>query len=409
MRRERAAAMPFIMLTALIDMIAIGLIIPVLPGLVGELTHSQTDQAFWFGVTTFAFSIANFVSAPMLGALSDAYGRRPVLLIGFSGLAISFLSTAFVTSMPVLIVIRLIGGAMQANLTVANAYVADITPPEQRARRFGALGAMFGIGFILGPVVGGLLGAINLRLPFLVAGSLALLNLAYGFFVLPESLPVERRHAFSWRSANTFSALRRLSELKGVGRLATVLALCALAQFVMYTSWVLYTTFKFGWGPLQNGYSMAAVGVTSALVQGVLLSRLLARFSAWRLAVIGLASSTLAYTLFGLATQGWMMFAVILANLLGSTVAPVFQSIISRSADEKSQGKTMGAVSGINSLMAVVAPLFGAPLMTAVSHLPRGDWRIGAAFYFCALLQACGLLLTFMHARAARRKSSAHA
>lgn len=409
MRRERTAAMPFIMLTALIDMIAIGLIIPVLPGLVGELTHSQTDQAFWFGVTTFAFSIANFVSAPMLGALSDAYGRRPVLLIGFSGLAISFLSTAFVTSMPVLIVIRLIGGAMQANLTVANAYVADITPPEQRARRFGALGAMFGIGFILGPVVGGLLGAINLRLPFLVAGSLALLNLAYGFFVLPESLPVERRHAFSWRSANTFSALRRLSELKGVGRLATVLALCALAQFVMYTSWVLYTTFKFGWGPLQNGYSMAAVGVTSALVQGVLLSRLLARFSAWRLAVIGLASSTLAYTLFGLATQGWMMFAVILANMLGSTVAPVFQSIISRSADEKSQGKTMGAVSGINSLMAVVAPLFGAPLMTAVSHLPRGDWRIGAAFYFCALLQACGLLLTFMHARAARRKSSAHA
>ena len=400
--------MPFIMLTALIDMIAIGLIIPVLPGLVGELTHSQADQAFWFGVTTFAFSIANFVSAPMLGALSDAYGRRPVLLIGFSGLAISFLSTALVSSMPVLIVIRLVGGAMQANLTVANAYVADITPPEQRAGRFGLLGAMFGIGFILGPVLGGLLGAINLRLPFLVAGSLALLNLAYGFFVLPESLPVERRHAFSWRTANTFSALRRLSELKGVGRLATVLALCALAQFVMYTSWVLYTTFKFGWGPLQNGYSMAAVGVTGALVQGVLLSRLLARFSAWRLAVLGLASSTLAYTLFGLATQGWMMFAVILANLLGATVAPVFQSIISRSADEKSQGKTMGAVSGINSLMAVVAPLFSAPLMTAVSHLPRGDWRIGAAFYFCALLQACGLLLTFLHARAARRKSSAH-
>lgn len=408
MRRERTAAMPFIMLTALIDMIAIGLIIPVLPALVGQLTHSQTDQAFWFGVTTFAFSIANFVSAPMLGALSDAYGRRPVLLIGFSGLAISFLSTAVVSSMPVLIVIRLIGGAMQANLTVANAYVADITPPEQRAKRFGALGAMFGIGFILGPVMGGLLGAINLRLPFVVAGSLALLNLAYGFFVLPESLPMERRHAFSWRTANTLSALRRLAELKGVGRLATVLALCALAQFVMYTSWVLYTTFKFGWGPLQNGYSLAAVGVTGALVQGVLLSRLLERFSAWRLAVLGLASSTLAYTLFGLATHGWMMFAVILANLLGATVAPVFQSIISRSADEKSQGKTMGAVSGINSLMAVVAPLFSAPLMTAVSHLPQGDWRIGAAFYFCALLQACGLLLTFMHARAARRRASAH-
>jgi DHA1 family tetracycline resistance protein-like MFS transporter len=403
-RRDRAAAMPFIMLTALIDMISIGLIIPVLPALVGQLTGSQTDQAFWYGAATFAFSIANFVSAPMLGALSDTYGRRPVLLIGFSGLAISFLSTALVRSMPMLIVIRLIGGAMQANLSVANAYVADITPPEQRARRFGMLGAMFGVGFILGPVMGGLLGAINLRLPFVVAGCLALVNLTYGFFVLPESLPVERRHAFSWRTANTLSALRRLTELKGVGRLATVLGLCGLAQFVMYTSWVLYTTFKFGWGPLQNGWSLAAVGVTGALVQGVLLGRLLERFRARRLAVLGLVSSTVAYALFGAATQSWMMYAIIFANLLGSTVAPAFQSIISAAADEKSQGKTMGAVSGINSLTAVMAPLFSAPLLTVVSHLPKGDWRIGAPFFFCMLLQACGLTLTFLHFRSAQRR-----
>lgn len=402
-RRDRTAAMPFIMMTALIDMISIGLIIPVLPALVGELTGSQTDQAFWFGAATFAFSIANFVSAPMLGALSDTYGRRPVLLIGFSGLAISFLSTAVVQSLPVLILIRLVGGAMQANLSVANAYVADITPPEKRARRFGLLGAMFGVGFILGPVMGGLLGAINLRLPFVVAGCLALLNLTYGFFVLPESLPPERRHAFSWRTANTFSSLRRLTELKGVGRLAVVLGLCGLAQFVMYTSWVLHGMFKFGWGPLQNGWSLAAVGATGALVQGVLLGRLLERFSARRLAVIGLVSSTVAYVLFGAATQGWMMYVIIFANLLGSTVAPAFQSIISAAADERSQGKTMGAISGINSLMAVLAPLFSAPLLTAVSHLPKGDWRIGASFYFCAVLQACGLALAFLYFRSHRR------
>ena len=247
-----------------------------------------------------------------------------------------------VQSMPALIVIRVISGAMQANLSVANAYVADITPPELRARRFGMLGAMFGVGFILGPVMGGLLGAVNLRLPFAVAGSLALLNLLYGIFVLPESLPVERRHPFTLRTANTFSALRGLTALKGVGRLAAVLALCGLAQFTMYTSWVLYSTFKFGWGPLQNGWSLAAVGVTGALVQGVLLGRLLERFSARRLAVLGLTSSTLAYVLFGAATHSWMMFAIIFANLLGSTVAPAFQSIISSAADERSQGKTHG-------------------------------------------------------------------
>ena len=405
-RRDRAAAMPFIMMTALIDMISIGLIIPVLPALVGQLTGTQTDQAFWYGAATFAFSIANFISAPVLGALSDSYGRRPVLLIGFSGLAISFLSTSMVRTMPALIVIRVISGAMQANLSVANAYVADITPPELRAKRFGMLGAMFGVGFILGPVMGGLLGSINLRLPFVVAGSLALCNLLYGIFVLPESLPAERRHAFSLRTANTFAALRGLTELKGVAPLAAVLALCGLAQFVMYTSWVLYSTFKFGWGPLENGWSLAAVGVTGALVQGVLLGRLLQRFSARRLAVLGLTSSTLAYLLFGAATQSWMMFAIIFGNLLGSTVAPAFQSIISGAADERSQGKTMGAVSGINSLTAVVAPLLSAPLLTMVSHLPRGDWRIGAPFYFCALLQASGLTLSFLYFRSHRTSAA---
>jgi len=241
--------MPFILFTAVIDMVSIGLIIPVLPALVGSFTGDTTEQTLWYGVTTFAFSIANFVGSPILGALSDRFGRRPVLLLGFSALALSFFVTALASALWVLITVRLFSGAMQSNLAVANAYVADITPPDQRARRFGMLGAMFGIGFILGPVIGGLLGAIDLRLPFYAAGCLALLNVLYGWFVLPESLPVGSRRPFRWRSANPVAALKTLSETHGVGLLVAVIACSGLAQFVLYTVWVLYTTFKFGWTP----------------------------------------------------------------------------------------------------------------------------------------------------------------
>jgi MFS transporter, DHA1 family, tetracycline resistance protein len=402
-RRDRTAAMPFIMLTALIDMLSIGLIIPVLPALVGSFTGSQMDQAFWYGVVTFTFSFANFFGSPILGALSDSFGLRPVLLIGFCGLALNFFATGLATALWMLIAARLVGGAMQSNLAVANAYVADITPPEGRAKRFGMLGAMFGLGFILGPVMGGLLGAISLSLPFYVAGSLAMLNLLYGYFVLPESLPAERRHAFEWKKANPVSSLRGLAQLKGAGRLVAVVACTGLAQFVLYTCWVLYTTFKFGWGPLENGWSLAAVGVVSAIVQGLLLGRILKLISPRRLAVLGLVSSTLAYAMWGAATQSWMMFAIIFVNLLGATVASAIQSIISGAADARSQGKTLGAVGGLNSLMAVIAPAIGAPLLTMVSHLPKGDWRIGAPFYFCAVLQAAALLLAVSHFRSERR------
>ena len=395
--------MPFIMLTVLIDMVAIGLIIPVLPPLVGSFTSSPAEQAFWYGAVTFAFGLANFFGSPLIGALSDRYGRRPVLLVGFCGLALSFFVTGLATALWMLIVVRLVSGAMQSNASVANAYVADITPPEQRAKRFGLLGAMFGVGFILGPVLGGLLGGIDLRLPFFVAGALALANLLYGYFVLPESLPPEQRRAVDWRHANPLGSLRALTRLEGVGLLVAVIACAGLAQFVLYTVWVLYTTFKFGWGPSENGWSMAAVGVASVLVQGLLLGRLLKRWSPQRLALAGLASSTLAYIAYGAISEGWMMYAVIFANLLGFTVAASIQSLISSAADASTQGRTLGAVSSLNSLMAVAAPVLGAPLLGAVSHLPRGDWRIGAPFYFCAALQGAALLLAWLHFRQARR------
>ena len=404
---KRQAAMPFIMLTVLIDMIAIGLIIPVLPPLVGTFTSSQSEQAFWYGAVTVVFGIANFFGSPILGRLSDRYGRRPVLLLGFSGLGLSFFVTGMATALWMLLLVRLFSGAMQSNIAVANAYVADITPPAERAQAFGKLGAMIGMGFILGPVLGGLLGGISLHLPFFVAGSLACVNWLYGYFVLPESLPLERRRPFVLREANPVSALRGLAELKGVGALVVVIGLSGLAQFMTHTSWVLYTTFKFGWGPTQNGWSLFAIGLMSVLVQGVFLSRLLKRFSPQRLAIMGLISSSVCYALWGAASEGWMLYAVIFANVLGFAVSASIQSLIANAADPSTQGRTAGAVGSLNSMMAVFAPAIGAPLLATVSHLPHGDWRIGAPFYFCALLQAASTLIALRHFRGERSKRSA--
>jgi MFS transporter, DHA1 family, tetracycline resistance protein len=400
----RPAAMGFIMVAVLIDMLSVGLIIPVLPALVGRFTGSQADQALWYGVVTFAFGFANFIGSPIIGALSDRHGRRPVLLVGFCGLALSFFVTAMASALWMLIAVRLVAGAMQSNAAVANAYVADISAPHDRAKRFGMLGAMFGIGFILGPVLGGLLGGIDLHLPFYVAGTLALVNLLYGWRVLPESLPVERRRVIDPKALNPLASLKALARLKGVGLLVAVLACGGLAQFVLYTTWVLYGSFKFGWGPTESGWSLAAIGVMSVLVQGGLLGLLLKRVSAQRLALMGLASSAIAHVLWGAATQGWMMYAVIFSNVLGFTVQASMQSIVSSAADAETQGQTLGAVSSLNSLMAVIAPAIGAPLLGMVSHLPHGDWRIGAPMYFCAALLLASLLLARTHFRDARRE-----
>ncbi len=405
--RTREAAMPFIMMAVLIDMAAIGIIIPVLPTLVGSFATTQADQAYWYGVVAVAFGVSNFLASPVLGALSDRYGRRPVLLLGFMGLGVSFFGTAMSTSLWGLMLARTLGGAMQANVAIANAYVADISVPEQRAKRFGLLGAMMGLGFIIGPVVGGLLGDVNLHLPFYLAGSLTLLNLLYGYFVLPESLPLAQRKAFSWRAANPATSLHQLGQLKGVGPLVGVVAFSGLAQFVLYTVWVLNNSFKFGWGPRENGWSLAVVGIVAVLVQGVLMGRLLKRFSPQKLAIMGLISSAISYTLWGAATQGWMMYAVIVFNLLGGTVSASVQSLISSAADSKSQGRTMGAVSSLNGLMAVLAPMLGAPLLGLVSHYPQGDWRIGAPFFFCAVLQLVSLYLAILHVQRHRRRQLA--
>jgi DHA1 family tetracycline resistance protein-like MFS transporter len=403
---KRQAAMPFIMATVLIDMISIGLIIPVLPRLVGSFETTASGQVCAYAIVAMAFGFANFIGSPILGALSDRYGRRPVLLIGFSGLALSFFVTAFATALWMLIAVRLVSGALQANIAVANAYVSDITPPERRAKSFGMLGAMFGLGFILGPVLGGLLGGIDLRLPFWCAGSLAVCNWLYGFFVLPESLPVERRQPFSWARASPIGSLMHLAQLRSMGALLGVVAFASLAQFILQTTWALYTQLKFGWAPQQIGWSLCAVGAMSVLVQGVLVGRLSKRMSVQRLVVAGLVSSAVAYVAWGASTQGWMMYAVIACNVLGFAAGASLQTLVANAADETTQGQTMGAVAGLQSLTAVLAPVVGPLLLRTVADAPRGDWRLGAPYYVCAALQLCAMAMTLLHFRRLRADST---
>jgi MFS transporter, DHA1 family, tetracycline resistance protein len=394
-RGRREAAMRFILLVVLIDMLSVGIIVPVLPSLVGTFTTNPAEQTTWYGVIVFAFAISSFVFSPILGALSDTYGRRRLLLVGFCGLALNFFVTGAATALWMLAASRIVGGAMQANAAVASAYIADITAPELRSKRFGQMGAMFGIGFIAGPVIGGLLGGISLHLPFFVSGVLALLNFAYGFFVLPESLPVERRRPFSLARANPFSSLRNLGGL-GSWWLVGIYACSGLAQFTLFTTWVLYTTFRFHWGPTENGWSLFAVGLVAALVQGLLLGRLMKHFSAKQLALAGLFSSALAFLGYGLATAGWVLYVVIVAGFLGNVVGVVMQGIVSSAADPTRQGETMGALTSLSSLMAVIAPLFGAPVLALVSHLSPGDWRMGASMFFCSALQTMALVFAIV-------------
>jgi DHA1 family tetracycline resistance protein-like MFS transporter len=403
---KRQAAMPFIMLTVLIDMVSIGLIIPVLPQIVAGFTHTRAEQVAAYRWIAMAFAFANFVGAPVLGALSDRFGRRPVLLCGFAGLATSFFVTAMATQYWMLIAVRLFSGAVQANAAIANAYVADITPPEERGRRYGLLGAMFGLGFILGPVSGGYLGAIDLRLPFVVAGVLAVCNFFYGLLVLPESLPAERRRAFSWARANPAGSLMHLFELRGIGALLIVVALTSLAQFMLHTTWALYTQLKFGWGPREVGQSLLAVGVMSVLGQGVLAGPLTRRLGAQRLLMAGMVSSALCYFAWGAAPQGWMLYAAIFLNVVGFASGAAGQAVIANAADPKSQGQTMGAVTGLSSLMMAVAPVVGPLLLEQVADHPQGDWRIGAPYYLGGLLLVAAAAIAAVHFARARNATS---
>lgn len=395
--RGRQAAMPFIMVTVLLDMMSIGIIAPVLPKLIGSFMASGAGTSMGYGVAQAAFAVAQFFSAPVLGALSDRYGRRPVLLLGLLGMGVNFLVTALATEFWMLIAVRVMGGAVCANIAVANAYVADISEPADRAKNFGLLGAMFGLGFIMGPVLGGLLGEHDLHWPFFLAGALCLVNCVYGWFVLPESLPQDRRRAFEFAQTNPFSALARLRELHGVEALMWIAGLSILAQFCLHTSWFLFTEFKFGWTPRDNGLSLLAVGGMAVLVQGFLLRQAQKWMPLEKLVCIGLVSATIAFFGYGIVPLGWMIFAIVAANVFGYMVQPGLQSLIANSVEPGRQGESMGAVSSINSVAAVLGPLMGTPLLAAVSHYPAGDWRLGAPFYLCAAIQGVAAVIGLRH------------
>ena len=387
----RAGNLNFVLVCIFIDMLGIGLIVPVMPVLVGEFVTGRDEQAMWFGILTAVFGLMQFIFMPMLGAISDRVGRRPVLLYSMAGMCLNFLITAWAPSLAFLFLARVIGGASSGSMSVASAYAADISTHEERAKSFGKVGAAFGLGFICGPMLGGVLGNYNLQLPFYVAAALGAANFVYGYFVVPESLAVADRKPFALSRLNPFTALFKLARRVEIRGLVIVYSLAALAQMMLHSTWVLYTTFRFNWKPLDNGMALFCVGLAAAVVQAGLLSVLMKRFGEVRLSLLGLASACITYMLYGLATQGWMMYVFILCNLLAFAAGPAIQGIISKASPPDEQGELMGSLQSINSVGVIFMPLLGTYILGMASHLPPQDWRVGSTFFLCAAMQVVAL------------------
>jgi DHA1 family tetracycline resistance protein-like MFS transporter len=387
------ANLNFVLICVFIDMLGVGLIIPVLPVLVGEFTGSRDDQSWWYGVMSATFGLMQFLFMPMLGALSDRVGRRPVLLYSMAGMGINFLTTAWAPNLACLFIGRVIGGMSSASMSLASAYASDISTPENRAKSFGKVGAAFGLGFICGPMLGGLLGSVDLHLPFYVAAALSAANFVYGYFAVPESLSAAQRAPFNIARINPFASLIRLGRRTDIRGLIVTFALVTCAQMMLNTTWVLYTTFRFDWTPGQNGFALFCVGLTAAVVQAGLLGMLIRRWGEVRLSVLGLVSGAVAYLAYGLATQGWMMYAIIVGNVLAFAAGPALQSLISRATPAGEQGELMGSLQSISSAGVIVMPLIGSAILAQVSRLPAGDWRIGATFFLCAAMQAAAIVV----------------
>ncbi len=383
----------FVLICVFVDMLGVGLIVPVLPSLVGEFVANREQQALWYGVLGATFGLMQFLFMPMVGALSDRIGRRPVLLYSMGGMCINFLATAWAPNLACLFIGRVIGGASSASMSVASAYASDVSTPENRAKSFGKIGAAFGFGFICGPILGGMLGNVGLHLPFYVAAALSAVNFVYGFVAVPESLPRERRAPFQWARINPFGALLRLVRRTDIRGLIIVYTLVQFAQMMLQATWVLFTTFRFDWTPRDNGIALFCVGLCSIVMQAGLLAPLIRRFGEVRLSLIGLTSGAIAFLLYGLATQGWMMYMIILCNLLSFAAGPALQGILSKSSSSREQGELMGSLQSISSAGLVIMPIVGTVLLGAASHLPPQDWRVGGPFFVCAAMQAAALLV----------------
>ncbi len=399
-RRTRRAALAFIFVTVLIDVLAFGLIIPVLPHLVEQFSGGETEvAAYWIGAFAFVFAAIQFVSSPIQGALSDRFGRRPVILLSCLGLGLDFVFMALAPSLAWLFVGRVISAVTSASFTTANAYVADVTAPEGRARSYGMIGAAFGAGFVIGPLVGGLLGEIDLRLPFWFAAGLALLNFAYGLFVLPESLPVERRAPrFDWSHANPFGSMKLLARYPQVFGLAAVVFIANMAHYVYPSVFVLYADYRYGWGQREVGYVLAVVGVLSVLVNAVLVGKAVQRLGERRALLGALACGAIGFAIYGYAPLGWVFLVGLPVSALWAIAAPATQALITRQVGADVQGRVQGALMSLTSMAGIVGPAVFAGSFgffigeRAPVHLP------GAPFYIAGLLLLVAVAVAWRHA-----------
>jgi DHA1 family tetracycline resistance protein-like MFS transporter len=400
---KREAALGFIFVTLLIDVTGFGIVIPVFPKLIEHLIHGNlSDAARYGGWLTFAYAVMQFLFAPVLGNLSDKYGRRPVLLGSLLGFGIDYIFLAFAPTIWWLFVGRIIAGITGASFTTASAYIADVSTPEKRAQNFGIIGAAFGIGFIIGPVLGGILGHYSVKLPFLAAAGLALLNAAYGYFILPESLSKENHREFQWSRANPVGSLMQLKKYPAISGLIGSLVLIYIAAHAVQSTWTFFTMARFKWSESLVGYSLGFVGLLSGLVQGLLIRVTIPKLGQKKSIVFGLLLYSIGLFLFAFANQSWMMFAILVPYCLGGIAGPALQGLISNQIPPNEQGELQGGLTSLISVTSIIGP----PLMTTLfawftdKHAPF--LFPGAPFLMGAVLMLISTLLAIRSFRRAR-------
>ncbi len=396
MAANRKAALGFIFLTLLIDVTGLGIIIPVLPKLIQELIHGDISAASRYGGwLTFAYAIMQFLFSPFLGNLSDKYGRRPVLLFSLFGFGLDYVFLSFAPTIGWLFVGRIIAGITGASFTTATAYIADISAPEDRAKNFGLVGAAFGLGFIIGPVIGGLLGQYGSRIPFMAAAGLTFMNLLYGFLVLPESLPVENRRKFEWKRANPFGAFKHLKKYPAVAALAMSFFLVYMAGQAVQSVWSFFGIERFKWSPKLIGISLGAVGFLVGLVQGVLIRYINPKIGNTKSIYIGFGMYALGLVLFACATEGWMMFIFLIPYCLGGISGPALQSIITGHVPANEQGELQGALTSLISATSIISPVIMTSLFSYFTAKSTSIYFPGAPFVLGAVLMVAAGIVAY--------------